>query len=139
MVGVIFYRGSDPVAGVIRWWTGGRFSHCGIILWNCLVIDIDGIHGMRARFDPWRRGDTTVVPVAGDPVKLLHQLYLSRWAKYSLREGFRKKLPWIPDDKISWNCAEMVYDVLFPGGTEKCLYPDDVYEIITKQFLQQPR
>lgn len=130
MVGAIFYKGTDPLAKAIRWWTGGTFSHCGILLWRCLVIDIDGIHGVRARFDPWRCGDVTVIPIDRDPVKLLHQLYMSRWIQYSWKEGLRKKLPWIPDDGIRWNCAEMVYDVLFPGGSDSCLYPDDVYRIM---------
>lgn len=132
MVEVVFYKGSDPLSRFIKWWTSGEFSHCGFRLWGCLVMDIDGFHGIRARFDPWRHGDLTAISVDKDPMKILQLMYMSRWVQYSWKEGLRKKLPWIKDDGIRWNCAEMVYDVLFQRGSERCLYPDDVYEILMK-------
>lgn len=132
MVEVIFLKGRDPLSRFIMWWTGGRFCHCGIRLWRCLVIDIDLIHGVRARFDPWAR-DTLVVQVAHDPIRVLHSLYLSRWTQYSLWEGLRAKLPCFPDDPHRWNCAELVVDILSLTGPERCLTPDDVYALLTQK------
>lgn len=130
MVEVIFYKGSDSLSRFIKWWTGGKFSHCGIRLWGALVVDIDLIHGVRARFDPWRRKDKTCILLGGDPHQILLRLYTRRWTNYSLIEGLRAKLPFFPDDPHRWNCAEMVVDVLELAPAERCLTPDDVYNLL---------
>lgn len=128
MVEVVFLKGTDPLARTIRWWTGGVYAHCAFRLWRCLVIDTDLIHGVRARFDPWPSTDSFSVRL--EPNALLDRLYASRWVRYSLIEGLRAKLPFFPDDPNKWNCSEMVYDMLFPTGQDRCVTPDDLYQLL---------
>lgn len=130
MVDVVFYKGNDLLAKGIKWWTGGRFSHCGFLINQVLVVDTDLIHGLRVRWLTWQPEDYEVVPVKIAVHIVLCRLFANRHRKYDLIEGFRRVLPFIKDRQYLWNCAESVYDTLYPEGTERCLYPDDLYNML---------
>ena len=124
---VVFYRGSGPFAGLIRWWTKSPWSHVGLV-WRVgsriILLDSSPFHGVRP-FPMSKKRPALWVPISPRLTwgAWAEQVALDTWGRpYSFRSCWRVALG-LPPRGAGYQCAEYVGAILRAAGARMPLVP----------------
>ena len=132
---VIFTSSDLPLALAVRFFTGCRWSHCGVVYNGSSVIEASALHGVRAVSlnDFKARGKYCIVDFeVRDEHAAMHFLYNQLGKPYDWTGAIAYPFRGDWQEATKWYCSEIVAASLSAGGVD--LFRDGIRSITPRDL-----
>lgn len=135
-ISVVFLYGTSLLSRLVRFFSRGRFSHCGFKISNSL-IDIDAFRSVEVSLFHYKENEYEEIEyelTLEQYRKLKSYINSNKNKEYDYIELVRYFFSFIPDDRRKKNCVEFVIDGLkkidILDIENKSYSPEQLYKIL---------